>query len=155
MEKAITTSNEKSISSLIHLSTLCQYIIPFSNYVLPLLIWSSKKEDSVYINEQGKQAINFQLSLLLYSIVLLLIAFPTLLFSLFNIITSIETSGNQFTLNTFFASETITTAIIIGTLTIILLIALKITELFLIIYAATKTANGSDFKYPLTINFLK
>ena len=32
---------------------------------------------------------------------------------------------------------------------------LKVVEFFLIIYAAVKTSNGDDFRYPLTINFIK
>jgi hypothetical protein len=38
---------------------------------------------------------------------------------------------------------------------IILFIFMKIAEFILIIYASLKTSNGDDFKYPLTINFIK
>ena len=32
---------------------------------------------------------------------------------------------------------------------------LKVAEFFLIIYASVKSSNGEEFKYPLTIPFLK
>ncbi len=155
MKSSITSSNEKSISSLIHLSTLCQYIIPFSNYILPLLIWSSKKESSEFIKHHGKQTLNFQLSMLVYTLVLGLIAVPTFFYWLINIIASVETSGNEVTFHTIFLNQDVTTAVIIGMVTFLLLILSKVTEFFLIIYAATQSANGIYFKYPLTINFIK
>ena len=80
------TSNEKSSATLIHLTTLCQYIIPFSNFILPLLIWSNKKNDSKFIDHHGKQVLNFQLSILLYTVVFLIIAVPTFILWLINII---------------------------------------------------------------------
>lgn len=155
METSITSSNEKSISSLIHLSTLCQYIIPLSNYILPLLIWSSKKESSEFINHQGKQTLNFQLSMLVYTLLLGIIAVPTFFYWLVNIISSVETSGNEVTFNTLFLNQDVTGVVVVGIVTFGLLILSKVTEFFLIIYAATKSANGVYFKYPLTINFIK
>ena len=43
----------------------------------------------------------------------------------------------------------------IAIVAIIVFIFMKIAEFFLIIYASLKTSNGDDFKYPLTISFLK
>jgi hypothetical protein len=44
----------------------------FSNTILEF-----KKESSEFVDHHGKQVLNFQLSLLLYSLVLVLIAVPT------------------------------------------------------------------------------
>ena len=77
------TSNEKNTSALIHLSTLSQYIIPFGGFIFPIIIWSSKKNDSEFIDANGKQALNFQLSMFLYTLLLLLISIPVLLYSIF------------------------------------------------------------------------
>ena len=56
-------TNNKNTATLIHLSALSQYIFPFGNFIFPILIWSAVKDKSEYLNEQGKQVINFQLSL--------------------------------------------------------------------------------------------
>jgi uncharacterized Tic20 family protein len=44
------TTNEKNIATLMHLSTLTQYFIPFGNYIFPIIIWSSKENDSEFID---------------------------------------------------------------------------------------------------------
>ncbi len=71
-------TNIKNTATLIHLSSLSQYFIPFGNFILPLIIWSTNKDKSEYVDTQGKQVINFQLSLFLYAVVLSLIAIPIL-----------------------------------------------------------------------------
>jgi uncharacterized Tic20 family protein len=49
----------------------------YSNTILEF-----KKESSEFVDHHGKQVLNFQLSLLLYSLVLVLIAVPTFLITL-------------------------------------------------------------------------
>ncbi len=55
-----------------HLAGLCALlpIIPVIGGVVgPLIIWQIKKEDNPFIDEQGKEAVNFQVSVLLYSLI--------------------------------------------------------------------------------------
>lgn len=70
------TPSKNSTAALMNLSTLTQYFIPFGNLIFPIIIWSTNKDKSEYIDQQGKQTINFQLSLFVYSCVLALIAIP-------------------------------------------------------------------------------
>ena len=55
-------------SMWIHISGLCHYVLPIPGVgvIAPLILWSMKKEDSPYIDENGKEAINFQISILIY-----------------------------------------------------------------------------------------
>ena len=78
------TTNDKNIATVLHLSTLTQYIIPFGNYIFPIVIWSSKKGESEFIDYNGKQVLNFQLSIFLYSVVLCLIAIPIFIYTIYN-----------------------------------------------------------------------
>lgn len=149
------TSNEKSIGSLIHLSTLSQYLIPFGNYLLPLLIWSSSKDKSTFIDTNGKQALNFQLSILLYTLIAVIIAIPTCLFWFITFIDKLEVKEHNVTIREVFTNENINGLVIIGIVTVVLFAFLKLSEFFLIIYASVKSANGELYKYPLTINFIK
>jgi uncharacterized Tic20 family protein len=149
------TSNEKSSATLIHLTTLCQYIIPFSNFILPLLIWSNKKNDSKFIDHHGKQALNFQLSILLYTVVFLIIAVPTFILWLINIIDISKINEHEMFLNEIITNQNITGYAILGFIAILILFLVKLGEFFLIIYASAKTSNGEYYKYPLTIPFLK
>lgn len=149
------TSNEKSLSSFIHLSTLSQYIIPLGNYIFPLLLWSTKKDKSEFVDNNGKQALNFQLSILLYSLIAIIIAIPTFIIWLINTIERLEINRNIITFKDVFTTENVTGLVILGIITTVLLLFMKLSEFFLIIYASVKSANGEEYKYPLTINFIK
>ncbi len=59
-----TSPNDRMWAMLCHLGTLATFF-PFANVILPLLIWSMKKEDSPFINDQGKEALNFQITIMI------------------------------------------------------------------------------------------
>ncbi|RZK10976.1 MAG: DUF4870 domain-containing protein [Flavobacterium sp.] len=148
------TNNTKTTATLIHLSALSQYFIPFGNFIFPIIIWSSTKDKSEYIDAQGKQSINFHLSLLMYSFIMALVAVPLFFVSVFSKANYITVNRGDFLIKDFNITEVsglLVTAIVIACVFILL----KVLEFFLIIYASVKTSNGYDFKYPLTINFLK
>ena len=49
--------------------SLAGFIIPFGNVIGPLVLWLVKKEDHPFIDEQGKESLNFQISVTIYSLV--------------------------------------------------------------------------------------
>ena len=61
---------------LAHLSQLLDLVTGFGGFIVPLIIWLSKKEEIYDMDEQGKGIINFQLSMFLYA----LICLPLILF---------------------------------------------------------------------------
>ncbi|TGD59123.1 DUF4870 domain-containing protein [Flavobacterium humi] len=150
----MTTTQEKNTATLIHLSTLTQFFFPFGNYLFPMLIWSFKKDKSEFVDHNGKQTLNFQLSLLLYTIVLAFIAIPTLLYSIFNNVTFDQFENGDFAIEQLSAGN-ITGILVIGLTSLFILCILKVVEFFLVIYAAVKSNNGERYRYPLAINFLK
>ncbi len=48
---------------LCHLSAFAGLVIPFGNILGPLIVWAIKKDDHAFVDEQGKEALNFQLTL--------------------------------------------------------------------------------------------
>jgi uncharacterized Tic20 family protein len=149
------TDSEKKWAAFTHLSALSQYCLPLGNFILPIVIWSSKKEQSDYVNQNGKQSLNFQLSILLYSLILGAIIVPVFIISFLKQIPLYElTQHHHFTSNEFNFGENIG-LISTGCIALFMLAVIKITEFFLIIQASVKTANGEQYKYPLTIKFLK
>ena len=62
--------------------------IPGGNFIIPLVIWLVKKDESPFIHDQGKEAINFQLCVLILSILCIftcigaILIFPIALFAL-------------------------------------------------------------------------
>jgi hypothetical protein len=150
MEK-ITHSNT---ATAIHLTSLLQYFIPFGNFIFPIIIWASAKEQSEFVDEQGKQVINFQLSLFIYSMILALIAIPIAIFMIFGGTNFNFSNDADFLIENFNFAE-MSGGIIIAVIAVLLFCVMKAAEFFLIIYAAIKTSQESHFKYPFTINFLK
>lgn len=89
-----------------HLSALAGFVIPGAGHILgPLIIWLIKRGDSAEIDAHGKEALNFQLSMLIYSLAagvlcLVLIGFGLLavlhiLNVVFVIIAAVKTSEGQ------------------------------------------------------------
>ena len=53
-----------------HLAALVAYIgIPFGHVLGPLIIWLIKKDDFAFVQDQGKEALNFQISMTIYALV--------------------------------------------------------------------------------------
>lgn len=151
----MSTTNERNISTLLHLSALTQYFIPFGNYIFPIIIWSSKKNDSEFVDYNGKQVLNFQLSMLLYSLILCLIAIPILIFTVLRNLTFNELMNDCHYHFDDMNIENITGFVILAISAGIIFGFLKIMEFILIIYASVKASNGEHYKYPLTISFFK
>ena len=149
------TNSNHTTAAFINLSSLSQIFIPFGNFIFPIIIWISKKDRSEYVNQQGKETINFQLSLFLYSLVLALIAVPIFLVTMFKNanLEAVLSNGDFISKNLNF--ENISGLLFVAITSLIVFFFLKIMEFFLIIYASVQTSKGVNFKYPLTIPFLK
>ncbi len=59
------TPEERKWASTMHAAALIGLLLAPGLVLGPLLVWFLKKGDSQYLNEQGKNAINFQLTILL------------------------------------------------------------------------------------------
>ncbi len=50
---------------LAHLSGFAGYIIPMGSIVGPLVVWLVKKNEYPFVDDQGKEALNFQITMLI------------------------------------------------------------------------------------------
>lgn len=148
-----TTAN-RNTATLLQLSALTQYFIPLGNLIFPTLIWSVKKNESEFVDYNGKQAVNFQLSLFLYSFLLAMVAIIIFITTILSNINIIEQTDGEWIIEQFSLGN-ITLLTLIAVIAIFLLILIKTAELFLILYAAVKSNNGERFNFPLTIKFIK
>lgn len=145
-------SHQKNIATFIHLSTFSRFFIPFGNFIGPLILWVTNKEKSSFADHHGKQAINFQISVFLYAVILGTLSIPFFVFSLFNGLDFIDFNGfHDFHINIGKPSPLL---YIGGGLGVIAFIGFII-ELVFIIKASLKARDGELYQYPLTINFIK
>ncbi|TVZ53249.1 DUF4870 domain-containing protein [Dokdonia sp. Hel_I_53] len=154
MKTSIPT-HQKNVGTFIHLSTFSKYFFPFGNFIAPLIIWSAQKRDSSFIDEHGRGAINFQLSILLYTIAIVLLSLPFFLYQFL----AFESSEAQLFVNGHIdhfselkeLGGIFTIVVILG----ILLIGFFLAEIICVISAAVKASTGEIYKYPITIEFIK
>ncbi|MCK4873797.1 MAG: DUF4870 domain-containing protein [Phycisphaerales bacterium] len=59
---------ERQWGVFVHLSGLMTIFTIFC-LLIPLVIWLAKRGESPYLDDHGKEAVNFQLSILLYTVV--------------------------------------------------------------------------------------
>ncbi|MCC6950936.1 MAG: DUF4870 domain-containing protein [Phycisphaerales bacterium] len=63
---------EKNYAMLSHLSLIAAHVLP----VVPtLVIWLIKRDQSPFVDDHGKEALNFQISLCLYIVASVILAF--------------------------------------------------------------------------------
>ena len=58
-----TTPEERQWALFTHLSALLGFMIPFGSVVGPLVLWLIKKDTLPYANSQGKEAVNFNITI--------------------------------------------------------------------------------------------
>ncbi|GGH40231.1 hypothetical protein GCM10011364_10200 [Mangrovimonas yunxiaonensis] len=145
-------NHQKNIATFIHLSTFSRFIIPLGNYIAPIVLWSINKNKGAFIDAHGKQAINFQISILLYTVIIGMITVPFFIFNFFGGIGFIDFNGFQdFHINLGKPSPLLYLTGFIGLLGIVAFIL----ELVFIITASLKARDGLNYNYPFTINFIK
>ncbi len=90
---------------LCHLTALAGVIIPFGNLLGPLIVWLVKRDESSLVDREGKESLNFQISMSIYAIVsslliLLLIGIPMLVIVrlvdiILTIVASVKTANGE------------------------------------------------------------
>jgi uncharacterized protein len=66
----IDEKDEKLWATLCHLSALVGFVFPvFGNIVGPLVFWILKKDQMPLVDINGKEALNFQISMSIYALV--------------------------------------------------------------------------------------
>lgn len=101
------TQDDRTWGMVAHLSALAGFIIPFGSVLGPLIVWLMKKDESEFVADQGKEALNFQITVALAGIVCLMLMFiligilllPALILAaaIFTIIAAIDANkGNRY-----------------------------------------------------------
>jgi uncharacterized Tic20 family protein len=107
-----------------HLSALAGLIIPFGSVVGPLVVWLIKKNEIPAVDDHGRAALNFQLTVLIAS----LVGVAAAIFFL-----------------AFFC---------LGVLFIPVIFAISIAGIVFSIIAAVKASEGTLYQYPWTLTML-
>ncbi len=67
---------EKTWGMLCHLSAFAVFLFPaLGNVIGPLIVWLIKKDESPFVDDQGKESLNFQISFTIYCLVASILIF--------------------------------------------------------------------------------
>ena len=65
----VPDKEERTWGMLCHLVVLTGFIIPFASIIGPLVIWMIKRDEMPFVDDQGKESLNFQITMMLAMIV--------------------------------------------------------------------------------------
>ena len=69
MERIIDDKDERMWGMFCHLSALAGLVFPFGNFIGPLIVYSMKKDEYEFVADQGKESLNFQVSIIIYAVI--------------------------------------------------------------------------------------
>jgi hypothetical protein len=135
-----------------HLSALASIVIgvvlpiPFLGVLIPYIVWKMGRDRHPFIDDQGRAAVNFQLSMSIY-LVSVFILFLILLFTTCAVyIANINSSSDDFLATTY------NWTLIAGS---VFLVLFGLFQFCVIVFASVKALQGQSYQYPFTSRFLQ
>ncbi len=131
MTQLSSTPESRMWAALAHISALCGLVVPFGCVIGPLVIWLAKRDELPFVDDQAKEALNFNISTLIYGTVI----------------------------GALMAVSLVLTVVLIGFPLLVMLIlaaiALVVAWLVLTIVATVRANEGVVYRYPLTLRLVK
>lgn len=154
METTSLTKNDRSLGMAIHLSTFLKYVFPFGNFIAPLILWTANREKP-FIDHHGREAINFQLSLLLYGVIIAAVCLPFVFFHFGDFISIIEQLDDAYYRSRSVSSEHFGSYLTVIFFAVLIAFCIFVFEIYAVITASIKANDGELYRYPLCIRFIK
>lgn len=102
---AETNQQARNFAMLCHVLSLAGFVVPLGNVIGPLIMWLVKKDEFPFVDEQGKEAVNFNITVLIAAIVsailtviligILLLLAVVVTWLVFTIIAAVKASGGE------------------------------------------------------------
>ena len=62
------TKEERTVAAAAHLAAFAGHLFPFAHIIAPLAVWLWKRDSSAFVNDQGKESINAQITATIYAV---------------------------------------------------------------------------------------
>jgi hypothetical protein len=116
---------ERELGMICHLLGFCAFTgIPMGHLLGPLVLWLIKKEEFPFVDQEGKEAVNFQITSTIIGIFVLVISIPM-------------------------AMTGIGLCLVIP-----LVIALSVVWIVFVVLAAMESNKGRPYRYPINFRFI-
>ncbi len=73
-----TTKDQRTWAMIAHLSAFSMYFSGIGHLVGPLIVWLAKKEGNPFVDDQGKEALNFQITITLFYVAAFVLIFTVI-----------------------------------------------------------------------------
>ena len=124
-------------ATLGHLSALIMLVgVPLGNIIGPLVVWLAKRQEYEFVDDQGKEALNFQITFTLVEIALFILIFLLVFAAPF------RTDSFAFLPVVFLP-------------VILIVMGLFVLNIGLVILAAIRSNEGISYRYPFTLRIVK
>lgn len=141
---------DRTTASILHLSVLAMFVLPTLGQVIgPLLVWLAVRGRSEALDEQGKELINFQISLWIYTLVITGVLFLLGAMGFLGIFAGAAAASPfmMFGGTLGFVGSMVLLGVV-GTL-------LGLLPLLYMVLGAMAAGDGRLYRYPLTIRLIK
>lgn len=146
------SQRETNTAFLTHLSAFASFIFPLGAILGPLIMWSVNKNKSEFVDENGVEAVNFNISYVLYVFILGALTFPFAFGTIFNNLRHVDDFDHfDWHFNFDYGFDNLFGILSIGSIIAIIVFI----RFILTIVAAVKASRGEVYKYPFTIRFIK
>jgi len=124
-------------ATVCHLSALIMLVgVPLGNILGPLVVWLAKRQEYEFVDDQGKEALNFQITFTFVEIALFILIF-LLMFS-----APLHNDYFAFLPVIFFPA-------------MLVMMGLLVLNIGLVIMAAIRSNEGILYRYPFTLRIIK
>ena len=129
MQPAVSQSQARSsnLPLFCHVLAFAGYVIPLGHIVGPLVLWLVKRQSDPAVDEHGKEVLNFQISITLYSVAAFIV-FMVLAFAL-----------NSFG---FF-------------LLVLAMLGVMVFDIVCTVRGAVAASRGQSYRYPLSMRLIR
>ena len=74
-DEPISEKEEHQWAMFAHIGIFSSIFVPLGNFIAPIVIWQMKKHESEFVVDQAKESLNFQITLMIYSLISILLCF--------------------------------------------------------------------------------
>jgi uncharacterized Tic20 family protein len=89
-EIKIYPESERNWAMFCHLSAFAGLFFPFGGIIGPMIFWLSRKDTSELVDRNGRASLNFQLSMLLYTVLCIPLFFLLIGFLILGVLLVVE-----------------------------------------------------------------
>ena len=128
-----------------HLCAFAGHVFPFAHIIAPLIVWLAKRETSPFVDAQGKEAVNAQVSVTIYAFLAVpfaLVAIGVPVFAVLLLLHALPLAIPALPIS-------------IGLGIAALFAVIYVTNFILVIVAAIAANEGRAYRYPFILRLLR